>query len=72
MAYDAAARGGLAPAIMNAANEMAVAAFLAGKSRFIDIFSTVEQALARTPSIKQPSLTDIIAADADVRARLAG
>ena len=72
MAYDAAARGGLAPAVMNAANEMAVAAFLAGRSRFIDIFSTVEQALARTPSMKQPSLTDIIAADADVRARLAG
>ena len=71
MAYAAARSGGLAPAIMNAANEMAVAAFLAGRSRFIDIFRTVEDALARTPTLHAPSLEDIIAADADVRARLA-
>ena len=71
MAYAAARSGGLAPAIMNAANEMAVAAFLAGRSRFIDIFRTVEDALARTPTLHAPSLDDIIAADADVRARLA-
>jgi 1-deoxy-D-xylulose-5-phosphate reductoisomerase len=72
MAYAAARSGGLAPAVMNAANEMAVAAFLAGRSRFIDIFRTVEDALARTPTLRAPSLDDIIAADADVRARLAG
>jgi 1-deoxy-D-xylulose-5-phosphate reductoisomerase len=72
MAYAAARSGGLAPAVMNAANEMAVAAFLAGRSRFIDIFRTVEDALARTPTLRTPSLDDIIAADADVRARLAG
>ena len=57
---------------MNAANEMAVAAFLDGRSRFIDIFRTVEEALGRTPTLHAPSLSDIIAADADVRARLAG
>ena len=72
MAYAAARSGGLAPAVMNAANEMAVATFLAGRSRFIDIFRTVEDALARTPTLHAPSLEDIIAADADVRARLAG
>ena len=72
MAYAAARSGGLAPAVMNAANEMAVATFLAGRSRFIDIFRTVEEALARTPTMHAPSLDDIIAADADVRARLAG
>ncbi len=72
MAYQAARSGGLAPTVMNAANEMAVAAFLAGRSRFIDIFRTVEDALARTPALCAPSLSDIIAADADVRARLAG
>jgi 1-deoxy-D-xylulose-5-phosphate reductoisomerase len=71
MAYAAARSGGIAPAVMNAANEMAVAAFLAGRSRFIDIFGTVEDALARTPAMHAPSLDDIIAADADVRARLA-
>jgi 1-deoxy-D-xylulose-5-phosphate reductoisomerase len=72
MAYHAARVGGLAPTVMNAANEMAVAAFLAGRSRFIDIFRTVEDALGRTPTLRAPSLSDIIAADADVRARLAG
>jgi 1-deoxy-D-xylulose-5-phosphate reductoisomerase len=71
MAYEAANIGGLAPAIMNAANEMAVAAFLAGRSRFIDIFHTVATALSHAPRLAHPTLSDIIAADADVRARLA-
>jgi 1-deoxy-D-xylulose-5-phosphate reductoisomerase len=71
MAYEAATHGGLAPTVMNAANEMAVAAFLAGKTRFIDIFTTVEKALVQTPACPHPSLNDIIAADADVRAQLA-
>jgi 1-deoxy-D-xylulose-5-phosphate reductoisomerase len=72
MAYAAAERGGLAPTVMNAANEMAVAAFLAGRGRFIDIFHTVERALADLPPHRAPDLADIIAADAEVRARLAG
>jgi 1-deoxy-D-xylulose-5-phosphate reductoisomerase len=71
MGYSAAREGGLAPAVMNAANEVAVAAFLAGRSRFIDIFRTVEGALAAVPRISAPRLEDIIAADAEVRARLA-
>ena len=71
MAYGAVARGGLAPAVMNAANEMAVAAFLAGRIRFLDIFRTVEVALAAAGGGGRPGLDDIIAADADVRARLA-
>jgi 1-deoxy-D-xylulose-5-phosphate reductoisomerase len=71
MAYAAARMGGLAPTVMNAANEMAVAAFLAGKSTFLDIFRTVENALAQVRGGGPASLSDIIAADADVRARLA-
>ncbi len=70
MAYHAARSGGLAPAVMNAANEMAVAAFLAGRSRFIDIFATVERALAAVQAVVEPTLDEIIAADAEVRARL--
>jgi 1-deoxy-D-xylulose-5-phosphate reductoisomerase len=70
MAYAAARDGGLAPTVMNAANEVAVAAFLAGKGRFTDIFRTIERALAQVPRISDPTLDQIIAADADTRARL--
>jgi 1-deoxy-D-xylulose-5-phosphate reductoisomerase len=69
--YHAAQAGGLAPAVMNAANEMAVAAFLAGQGTFLDIFRTVERALAACPAGAEPGLDDILAADAEVRARLA-
>lgn len=71
MAYAAAEQGGLAPTVMNAANEMAVEAFLAGRIRFLDIFALIEQALAQVRPTAHPSLDDIIAADAEVRARLA-
>lgn len=71
LAYAAVRTGGLAPTVMNAANEVAVAAFLAGKCAFLDIFRTVESALATVTSTADPTLDDILAADADVRARLA-
>ncbi|HYE07077.1 MAG TPA: 1-deoxy-D-xylulose-5-phosphate reductoisomerase [Planctomycetota bacterium] len=71
MAYEAARADGVAPTVMNAANEMAVARFLAGCGRFTDIFRTVERALARAPRCVDPGIDDIIAADADVRASLA-
>lgn len=72
MAYAAAKMGGIAPTVMNAANEVAVAAFLAGRSTFLDIFRTVEQALTTAPRLLMPSLADIVAADIETRARLAG
>ncbi len=72
MAYAAAKAGGLAPTVMNAANEVAVATFLAGRSTFLDIFRTVEKALTAAPCLLKPSLADIVAADAETRARLAG
>jgi 1-deoxy-D-xylulose-5-phosphate reductoisomerase len=71
MAYAAVRTGGIAPAVMNAANEMAVAAFLAGRIRFLDIFHTVEKALAQVQGGLRPTLEEIIAADGDVRGRLA-
>jgi 1-deoxy-D-xylulose-5-phosphate reductoisomerase len=71
MAYAAARAGGLAPTVMNAANEMAVAAFMAGRTRFLDIFRTVETALNGVPGGGAATLEAIIAADSDVRARLA-
>jgi 1-deoxy-D-xylulose-5-phosphate reductoisomerase len=68
--YHAARTGGIVPAVMNAANEMAVAAYLAGKGHFTDIFRTVGQAVEQAISLTDPSLDDIIAADAEVRARM--
>ncbi|GDY12559.1 1-deoxy-D-xylulose 5-phosphate reductoisomerase [Planctomycetota bacterium] len=67
MAYAAAATGGVAPAVMNAANEVAVVAFLDGKTPFLDIFRTVERALEQAPNLREPSLADIVAADAETR-----
>ena len=68
--YHAARSGGIVPAVMNAANEMAVAAYLAGKGHFIDIFRTVGKAVEQAARVTDPTLADIIAADSEIRARL--
>lgn len=71
LAYHAARLGGLAPAVMNAANEVAVAAFLAGRARFLDIFATVERALGQLSNVSDPSLDEIVDADLSTRRRYA-
>lgn len=68
--YHAADVGGVVPAVMNAANEMAVAAYLAGHGRFTDIFRMVGDAVEHAPTVIDPTLADIVAADAETRARL--
>lgn len=65
--HEAARLGGVAPTVANAVNEVAVARFLAEKCHFQDIVALVEQALSTVPTIKQPSLDDIIAADQEAR-----
>src|SRR3972149_7048205 len=47
LAYDALRAGGTAPAVLNAANEVAVDAFLAGRLRFTGIAPVIEETLAR-------------------------
>ncbi len=74
-AYEAGRRGGVAPAVLNAANEEAVKLFLAGKIGFLDIFDRIEDAL-RTLDINfaggvEPSLDEILAADRWARERVA-
>ena len=65
---EAATLGGLAPTIMNAANEVAVAAFLNGEISFAEIPRRIETALSRCPSSPHsPTLSDILAADAEER-----
>ena len=65
LAYAAGRAGGCLPAVLNAANEQAVALFLDEKIRFLDIPRLIEQTCDRYQSQNQatPSLDDILAAD---------
>ncbi|MGO8920029.1 MAG: 1-deoxy-D-xylulose-5-phosphate reductoisomerase [Stellaceae bacterium] len=67
--------GGGAPTVLNAANEVAVAAFLEGRIGFLDIAAIVEDALAALPDRRIDSLDDVYDCDREARAvatRLAG
>ena len=68
LAYGALGAGGTAPAVLNAANEVAVAAFLAGRIRYIEIAPASAEALARLPARPVFTLDDALAADAEARA----
>jgi 1-deoxy-D-xylulose-5-phosphate reductoisomerase len=63
IAYAACLCGGTAPAVLNAADEVAVSAFMENKIRFIDLPEIIEKILSRHDSIKDPSLDDILQAD---------
>jgi 1-deoxy-D-xylulose-5-phosphate reductoisomerase len=69
LARDALRTGGAAPAAMNAANEVAVAAFLAGRLPFLAIPRVVETVLAEMPTLPSPDLAAVLAADAEARRR---
>jgi 1-deoxy-D-xylulose-5-phosphate reductoisomerase len=72
LAYEALERGGNAPAVLNAANEVAVAAFLAGDLAFTRIPAVIEAALSDVPQGAVTSLQDVLAADAAGRAAAQG
>ncbi|MCI9352885.1 MAG: 1-deoxy-D-xylulose-5-phosphate reductoisomerase [Lawsonibacter sp.] len=67
LALEAAKTGGTAGAILNGANEAAVDQFLAGKIGFLDIAAKVERALSRIKAVQNPSMQDILDADAAAR-----
>ncbi len=69
LAREAARQGGVAPAALNGANEVAVALFLEGRLGFYDIPRLCAAALAAAPKVAEPTLEDILAADAGARAR---
>ena len=69
LAFEAARRGGLSPAALNAANEIAVERFLAGKLRFTDIPAVVEKVLAACRGGSRERLTLAGAVEADSWAR---
>ncbi|MBQ4299728.1 MAG: 1-deoxy-D-xylulose-5-phosphate reductoisomerase, partial [Bacteroidales bacterium] len=56
------------PCALNAANEVAVAAFLKDKIGFYDISSVVSETLSRTEFVEKPSLDDIFATNEKARA----
>jgi 1-deoxy-D-xylulose-5-phosphate reductoisomerase len=71
LARDAARAGGTAPCTLNAANEVAVHAFLGGRLRFLDIASVIEETLASLPAKPIHSFDSLADADGEAR-RIAG
>lgn len=67
MAYEALAMGGVKPAVLNAANEVAVAAFLAGRIGFTQIAAVVATTLEATGQGDELDLEAILAADREAR-----
>ena len=67
LAFDALAHGGTAPAVLNAANEVAVAAFLENKIGFMDIPRLIESVLSKADIAPVVSLDCVIAADGRAR-----
>jgi len=63
LALEAGRRGGVFPAVMAAADEVAVDHFLAGHISFLDIAKVIEATLSAHPGVSDPSLEEVLAAD---------
>jgi 1-deoxy-D-xylulose-5-phosphate reductoisomerase len=69
LALEAGEAGGTAPCVLNAADEVAVAAFLDGRIGFTDIAAAIEAVLAEMPARPVTHFDDLFAADAEARRR---
>lgn len=67
LAYAAVGAGGTMPALLNAANEVAVARFLEGRARFTDIPDTIEHCMNRVPISAGDSIDAVLEADRAAR-----
>jgi 1-deoxy-D-xylulose-5-phosphate reductoisomerase len=67
LAQEAGLAGGTAPCTLNAANEVAVHAFLGGRIRFLDIAAVIDETLARLPATRVHSFDTLADADAEAR-----
>ena len=67
LAWDALRAGGSSPCILNAANEVAVAAFIAGQVSFLDIAAIVGETLDRMTAQPCGSLDEVVAVDTEAR-----
>jgi len=72
LAYEALRAGGTAPAVLNAANEIAVAAFLDRRIRFTEIPAIIAETLERLPGTAVTSIDDVLLADERARAFASG
>jgi 1-deoxy-D-xylulose-5-phosphate reductoisomerase len=63
LAFDAAYAGGSMPTVFNAANEMAVKAFLKGNIRYLEIYDMIESAMQHHVRINNPDVAAILAAE---------
>lgn len=63
LAYEALEKGGTAPAVLNGADEAAVALFLSERIRFSQISEIIEEALRQHQVVENPDLEDILKAD---------
>jgi 1-deoxy-D-xylulose-5-phosphate reductoisomerase len=70
LAREALERGGAAPIVLNAANEVAVASFLEGRIRFPEIARLVEEALNEADFVNPASIKDVLEIDRVTRARV--
>ena len=67
LAYEALHQGGNMPCIVNAANEVVVAAFLKDQISFLGMSDVIEKAMSRVPFIQTPTYGDYVATDAETR-----
>ncbi|MDE6668281.1 MAG: 1-deoxy-D-xylulose-5-phosphate reductoisomerase, partial [Muribaculaceae bacterium] len=68
-AFEALKKGGVMPCALNAANERAVAAFLAGRIRFTDMPLVARHVMDQTPTVYTPGLSDFVETNTDAVAR---
>lgn len=67
LAFDALAKGGNAPCVLNAANEIAVAAFLKREVGFLEMSDLIAETMVQTEYIAHPSLEDYVSTDQRAR-----
>jgi len=71
LSIEALEKGGNLPCVMNAANEIAVYAFLKNKIGFLEMTDIIESVMAKVPFIEKPSLDDYLNSDAEARTQAA-
>ncbi len=69
LAYHAMDKGGNSPCVLNAANEVAVEAFLKDKIGFLEMSDVIENCLEKISFIQKPSYEDYVASDTETRAK---
>ena len=67
VAYEAAERGGNVPCVVNAANEIAVAAFLERRIKFNDIYRIIHAAMSWAPFVEEPTYEDYVRTNEETR-----